>query len=108
LLSSAPQFGLVFVVLTIFWIDFRRFYHFWLLNSNFRPPPAMKPADFLGYLSQAMNAAASCAAFCGEFGDFTQLLAAAPSWSNPHLNLASFEPRAIAVMVESEAPWLHF
>jgi hypothetical protein len=55
-----------------------------------------------------MNAAASCAAFCGEFGDFTQLLAAAPSWSNPHLNLASFEPRAIAVMVESEAPWLHF
>jgi hypothetical protein len=43
-----------------------------------------------------------------NFGDFTQLLVAAPSWSNPHLNLASFEPRAVAVMVESETPWLHF
>jgi hypothetical protein len=84
--------------LTIFWIDFRRFDHFWLLNSNFGPPPAMIQLTFwlnISYLCQATNAAAS--SFWAQFQPqpqpidecSSQLLFGLDSSLSPSMNAAA-------------------
>jgi hypothetical protein len=97
LLSSAPQFGLV---LTIFWIDFRRFYHFWLFNSNFRPPPAMKPADFWAQyqLPQPVDECSSQLLFWLDSSSLSPSMNAAASFGldsiilSPAMNAAAAPP----------------